>query len=58
MAEGKTAKRRVQGCLTVSARDVTDLKEVIKEKGKEELEGLKEPEKTQLFPVDLSRQAR
>src|SRR5258708_2093925 len=30
-------------------QDAQDIKEVIKEKGKDELEGLKEPEKTQLF---------
>ena len=37
------------GLLDRVRQDVTDLEKTFKEKGKEELEGLKEPEKTQLF---------
>ena len=48
MAE-ENGEKKGTGLLDRVRQDVTDLKEVIKEKGKEELEGLKEPEKTQLF---------
>src|SRR5258708_36745971 len=48
MAEDNGQKKST-GLLDRVRQDVTDLKDVIKEKGKEELEGLKEPEKSQLF---------
>jgi len=48
MAE-ENGEKKGTGLLDRVRQDVTDIKEVIKEKGKEELEGLKEPEKTQLF---------
>src|SRR5258708_17966012 len=48
MAEDNGQKKST-GLLDRVRQDVTDLKDVIKEKGKEELEGLKEPEQSQLF---------
>ncbi len=48
MAE-ENGEKKGTGLLDRVRQDVTDLREVIKEKGKEELEGLKAPEKTQLF---------
>jgi cytochrome b6 len=48
MAE-ENGEKKSTGLLDRVRQDVTDLKEVIKEKGKDEIENLKEPEKTQLF---------
>ena len=57
MAE-ENGEKKGTGLLDRVRQDVTDLKEVIKEKGKEELEGLKEPEKTPAVPLGFPRQAR
>ena len=57
MAE-ENGDKKAPGCSTVSARTPKTSKKLIKEKGKEELEGLKEPEKTQLYPLHFPRQAR
>ncbi len=48
MAE-ENGDKKSTGLLDRVRQDITDLKETIKEKGKEEIEGLKEPEKTQVF---------
>ena len=48
MAE-ENGEKNGKGLLTRVRQDITDLKETIKEKGKEEIEGLKEPEKSQVF---------
>jgi quinol-cytochrome oxidoreductase complex cytochrome b subunit len=48
MAE-ENGEKNGNGLLGRVRKDITDLKETIKEKGKEEIEGLKEPEKSQLF---------
>ena len=48
MAEDN-GEKKPKGFLDRFRQDAQDIKEVIKVKGKEELEGLKEPEKTQLF---------
>ena len=48
MAE-ENGEKKGTGLIDRVRQDVTDLKETIKVKGKEELEGLKEPEKTQVF---------
>ena len=48
MAE-ENGEKKSTGLLDRVRQDITDLKDTIKEKGKEEIEGLKEPEKTQVF---------
>ena len=48
MAE-ENGEKNGKGLLGRVRQDITDLKETIKEKGKEEIEGLKDPEKTQLY---------
>src|SRR5258708_6701770 len=48
MAE-ENGEKKSTGLLYRGRQDITDLKETIKEKGKDEIEGLKEPEKSQVF---------
>jgi hypothetical protein len=48
MAE-ENGKKNGVGLIDRVRQDITDLKETIKEKGKDEIEGLKEPEKSQVF---------
>ena len=49
MAEENGGNGRKTGVLDKVQEQAKALKEVLKEKGKEELDSLKEPEKTQLF---------
>jgi hypothetical protein len=48
MAE-ENGEKNGKGLFGRVRKDINDLKDTIKEKGKDELEGLKEPEKTQVF---------
>ena len=48
MAEENGGKKRT-GLIDRVREDAEDIKKLVKEKGKEELEGLKDPEKTQLY---------
>ncbi len=57
MAE-ENGKKKGTGLLDRVRQDVTDLKETIKEKGKEELGGLKRARKDPGIPLHFSRQAR
>ena len=58
MAEENGEGKKRTGLLDRVREDAEDIKEAVKEKGKEEIEGLKEPEKTQLYPLHFPRQAR
>ena len=48
MAE-ENGNKKGTGLLDRVRQDITDLKDTVKVKGKEEIEGLKEPEKSQVF---------
>jgi len=48
MAE-ENGEKNGKGLFGRVRKDINDLRDTIKEKGKDEIEGLKEPEKTQVF---------